>query len=99
MPTISITTVDGSVLDIADPGRLQEEIVRYEASALTLIDDLESGEASRVKAAIELYRALSERHSALTNLLPEFERRHAEVELIAEGRRVAEELRHRQNQT
>lgn len=96
MPSVTITTVDGTVVQIADPVRLQEEVQRFEEAAVTLIDDLESGELSRVKPALELYRTLSERHSALTNLLAEFERRRAKEELVEEGRRVAAELRNRQ---
>ncbi len=99
MSTIRITTVDGTDLEISNLVRLEQEILRFENAALTLIGDLESGEAGRVKAALEIYGTLNERHSALTALLPEFQRRRAEEELIEEGRRIAAELRQRQKPT
>ncbi len=99
MSTIRITTVDGTDLEIGDLNGLEREIVRFENAALTLIEDLESGEAGRVKAALEIYRTLNERHSTLTALRPEFERRREEEELIEEGRRIATELRQRPKPT
>ena len=92
MPMVRITTVDGTVVQTDDPARLQEEVARYKEAAFTLIDDLKSGDASRVRPAMTLYSSLNERHSALTSLLAEFERRRADEELIEEGQRVAAEL-------
>jgi hypothetical protein len=92
MASMTVKAINGQLVALTDPAKIQEYINAYEQAIRALIPELESADATRCKAALDRYALLCFTLDQIAEQLPAYNAQLVEEGIIGQARDLAQKL-------